>query len=181
MYLIIDSLEPQPDIFDEYIRKGALFTGILGMVLFIYSCIDLFCKSKKQIHTKIYNFYLEADSYKNNNKIFNMNVEIETIKLDFDKNLQVEYSFIPINGKAKTYNTKNIKFNEKFENIIIFPLILTIKIFYIILFFILSCFKFKKYYIFKNEDYVISVKANKELESRFGRVGFEFLTLTCLK
>nr|WP_314903000.1 hypothetical protein [uncultured Campylobacter sp.] len=42
----------------------------------------------------------------------------------------------------------------------------------------LSAFKFKKYYIFKNDKFVVSVLANNELEDRFGKVKSEILTLS---
>lgn len=47
-----------------------------------------------------------------------------------------------------------------------------------IMFFILNLFRFKKYYIFKNDKYVVSIEANDELKNRFGKVKFEILTLT---
>lgn len=41
----------------------------------------------------------------------------------------------------------------------------------------LNLFKIKKYYIFKNDDYIVSVEANIELKNKFGKVPFEILTL----
>ena len=52
-----------------------------------------------------------------------------------------------------------------------------LKLAFMAMFFVLSAFKFKKYYIFKNDKFVVSVLANNELEDRFGKVGFEILTL----
>lgn len=41
----------------------------------------------------------------------------------------------------------------------------------------LNLFRIKKYYVFKNDDYIVSVEANKEPKNRFGKAPFEILTL----
>ena len=79
---------------------------------------------------------------------------------------------------AKTVSIPLRKVSRKYENALAFPIVFALKLAFTAMFFVLSAFKFKKYYIFKNDKFVVSVLANNELEDRFGKVGFEILTLT---
>lgn len=149
LYLTISSLESQPDMFDEYIRKGALVCGIIGILGGIYFYILLFIDSKRKIYISIHDNYLICNDYKR--------------KSNFSK--AIDYII-------------QLDFNDKFENIILLPLIFAFKLIITTMFFILNLFRFKKYYIFKNDKYIVSVEANKELKDRFGKVKFDILTLT---
>lgn len=100
------------------------------------------------------------------------------IQLNFNDKLEIYYGFFPLDGKTREYKPSYKNFSDKFENILFFPIIFIFKIVLMIMFFILNLFRFKKYYIFKNDKYVVSIEANDELKNRFGKVKFEILTLT---
>lgn len=173
MYLIINSLEPQADVFDEYIRKGSLVYGTIGVFGSIYFYILLFIDSRRKICISIFNNYLICSDYKRKDN-FSKCIDY-TIRLDFNDELEISYGFFPLNGESKNYKPNYKNFNDKFENILFFPLIFAFKFIIITMFFMLNIFRLKKYYIFKNDKYVVSVEANKELKDRFDKVKFEIL------
>lgn len=176
LYLTVSSLESQPDMFDEYIRKGALVCGIIGILGGVYFYILLFIDSKRKIYISIHDNYLICNDYKRKSN-FSKAIDY-IIQLDFNDKLEISYGFFPLNGETKNYKPNYKNFNDKFENIILLPLIFAFKLIITTMFFILNLFRFKKYYIFKNDKYIVSVEANKELKDRFGKVKFDILTLT---
>ena len=176
LFLICNNLEPKPDSFDEYIRKAALATGVIGMLGCAYFSAVLFFENRKKIFTRIYGGYLLHDSYGSDSIFFK--AQADQIRLEFNDDLQISYGFYPTQGEAKDYAPGGKNFNEKYENALAFPIVFALKLAFTVMFFVLSAFKFKKYYIFKNDKFVVSVLANSELEDRFGKVKFEILTLT---
>nr|WP_314476480.1 hypothetical protein [uncultured Campylobacter sp.] len=143
------------------------------MRIFLRCC---FFENRKKIYTRIYGDYLLHDSYGLDSKFFK--AQADQIRLEFNDDLQIGYGFYPIEGEAKDYVSGGKNFNEKYENALAFPIVFALKLAFTAMFFVLSAFKFKKYYIFKNDKFVVSVLANNELEDRFGKVKFEILTLT---
>lgn len=178
IYLIISNLAPEMDSLDEWIRKSALALGVVGILSTVYLCITLVFKNKHKSYTKFYNNNLEHIVSKYGTGFFNMSSEVDMIRIIFCSKLEVSYGFFPISGEAKKYINLHRAFNDKYEDILFYPLILSIKLVFIIIFYILDLFRVKKYYIFKNDDYIVSVEANEELKDRFGKVPFETLTLT---
>ena len=176
LFLIFTNIEPQADSFNEHIRKAALATGVIGMLGCAYFSAMLFFENRKNIYTRIYGDYLLHGTYGASSKFFK--AQVDQIELEFNDNLQISYGFYPIEGEAKDYAPSGKNFNEKYENALAFPIIFALKLAFTAMFFVLSAFKFKKYYIFKNDKFVVSVLANNELEDRFGKVKFEILTLT---
>lgn len=176
LFLICNNLEPKPDSFDEHIRKAALATGVIGILGSAYFSAVLFFENRKKIFTRIYGDYLLHDSYGASSKFFKAHAD--QIRLEFNDDLQIGYGFYPVEGEVKDYVSGGKNFNEKYENALAFPIVFALKLAFTAMFFVLSAFKFKKYYIFKNDKFVVSVLANNELEDRFGKVKFEILTLT---
>ena len=176
MFLICNNLEPKPDSFDEHIRKAALATGVIGILGSAYFSAVLFFENRKKIYTRIYGDYLLHGTYGASSKFFKAHAD--QIRLEFNDDLQIGYGFYPVEGEAKDYAPSGKNFNEKYENALAFPIVFALKLAFTAMFFVLSAFKFKKYYIFKNDKFVVSVLANNELEDRFGKVKFEILTLT---
>ena len=175
LVLICNNLEPKLDSFDEHIRKAALAAGVIGILGSAYFSAVLFFENRKKIYTRIYGDYLLHDSYGESSKFFKAHAD--QIRLEFNDDLQIGYGFYPVEGEAKDYAPSGKNFNEKYENALAFPIVFALKLAFTAMFFVLSAFKFKKYYIFKNDKFVVSVLANNELEDRFGKVGFEILTL----
>ncbi|WP_276711662.1 hypothetical protein, partial [Campylobacter rectus] len=176
LFLICNNLEPKLDSFDEHIRKAALAAGVIGILGSAYFSAVLFFENRKKIYTRIYGDYLLHDPYGESSKFFKAHAD--QIRLEFNDDLQIGYGFYPVEGEAKDYAPSGKNFNEKYENALAFPIVFALKLAFTAMFFVLSAFKFKKYYIFKNDKFVVSVLANNELEDRFGKVGFEILTLT---
>ena len=176
LFLIFTNIEPQADSFDDHIRKAALATGVIGMLGCAYFSAVLFFENRKNIYTRIYGSYLLHDSYGSDSKFFK--AQADQIRLEFNDDLQISYGFYPTQGEAKDYVPSGKNFNEKYENALAFPIVFALKLAFTAMFFVLSAFKFKKYYIFKNDKFVVSVLANNELEDRFGKVKFEILTLS---
>ena len=175
LFLICNKLEPKPDSFDEHIRKAALATGVIGMLGCAYFSAVLFFENRKKIYTRIYGDYLLHGTYGASSKFFKAHAD--QIRLEFNDDLQIGYGFYPTQGEVKDYVSGGKNFNEKYENALAFPIVFALKLAFTAMFFVLSAFKFKKYYIFKNDKFVVSVLANNELEDRFGKVKFEILTL----
>lgn len=176
LFLIFTNIEPQADSFDEHIRKAALATGVIGMLGCAYFSAVLFFENRKNIYTRIYGDYLLHDTCGSDSKFFK--AQADQIRLEFNDDLQIGYGFYPVEGEVKDYVSGGKNFNEKYENALAFPIVFALKLAFTVMFFVLSAFKFKKYYIFKNDKFVVSVLANSELEDRFGKVKFEILTLT---
>ena len=176
LFLICNNLEPKPDSFDEHIRKAALATGVIGMLGCAYFSAVLFFENRKKIYTRIYGDYLLHGTYGASSKFFKAHAD--QIRLEFNDDLQIGYGFYPTQGEVKDYVSGGKNFNEKYENALAFPIVFALKLAFTTMFFVLSAFKFKKYYIFKNDKFVVSVLANSELEDRFGKVKFEILTLS---
>ena len=176
LFLIFTNIEPQADSFDEHIRKAALTTGVIGIIGCAYFSAVLFFENRKNVYTRIYGDYLLHGTYGASSKFFK--AQADQIELEFNDNLQISYGFYPIEGEAKDYVPSGKNFNEKYENALAFPIVFALKLAFTTMFFVLSAFKFKNYYIFKNDKFVVSVLANSELEDRFGKVKFEILTLS---
>lgn len=176
LFLIFTNIEPQADSFDEHIRKATLATGVIGIIGCAYFSAVLFFENRKNVYTRIYGDYLLHGTYGASSKFFK--AQVDQIELEFNDNLQISYGFYPIEGEAKDYVSGGKNFNEKHENALAFPIVFALKLAFTAMFFVLSAFKFKKYYIFKNDKFVVSVLANSELEDRFGKVGFKILILT---
>ena len=176
LFLICNNLEPKPDSFDEHIRKAALATGVIGMLGCAYFSAVLFFENRKKIYTRIYGDYLLHGTYGASSKFFKAHAD--QIRLEFNDDLQIGYGFYPVEGEVKDYVSGGKNFNEKYENALAFPIVFALKLAFTAMFFVLSAFKFQKYYIFKNDKFVVSVLANNELEDSFGKVKFEILTLT---
>lgn len=175
LFLICNNLEPKPDSFDEHIRKAALATGIIGMLGSAYFSAVLFFENKKRF-TRGYTADICSTTLAG--QILNFfKAQADQIRLGFNDDLQISYGFYPTQGEAKDYAPGGKNFNEKYENALAFPIVFAFKFIFTVMFYLLSSFKFQKYYIFKNDKFVVSVLANSELKDRFGKVKFEILTL----
>lgn len=140
-----NNLKPKLDSFDEHIRKAALATGVIGILGSAYFSAVLFFENRKKIYTRIYGYYLLHDSYGLDSKFFK--AQADQIRLEFNDDLQIGYGFYPTQGEAKDYVSGGKNFNEKYENALAFPIVFALKLVFTAMFFVLSVFKFKKYYI----------------------------------
>ncbi|WP_229770944.1 hypothetical protein [Campylobacter portucalensis] len=170
-YLIINSLEPQVDTFDNHIRRAALTTGTIGILILIYKIIILTKSIKYKIWIKIYQKHLEYE-------YINDIAKKEYIRIDFNEDLKVGYSFIPIVRLKNNKKNGKITFNDRYEKILFYPLRLIINFVFSLVFYLLNLYKINKYYVFKSDKFIVSVLASDELKNRFGKVQFEILTLT---
>ena len=130
-----------------------------------YFLAVLFFENRKKIYTRIYGDYLLHGTYGSDSKFFK--AQADQIRLEFNDDLQISYGFYPTQGEVKDYVSGGKNFNEKYENALAFPIVFALKLAFTAMFFVLSAFKFKKYYIFKNDKFVVS--AHRSEERRVGK------------
>ena len=104
---------------------------------------------------------------------------LKTLEFELTETTNITYSYVPNFGE--NIKAKNLKIFEKLMNIVVYIPVILINFMFIFIFWFLNFFKIEKYYILENEDMIISIKQNKPLIDKFGKVAFDKRSLTeCL-
>ncbi len=165
----IRSIFPIESFFNSILRKGEL---ALCVFIFFKTIFGDFAMLKSMLvndlQIRIFEKIIECD-------YVDFAGNLKVLKIQLTEHTKITYSYFPCFGETAKLDSKTLM--DKITYITNLAMAIVINFISIIIFQCLNFLGIKKYYIFDDNGTMISVKQNKLLVDRFGKVPFNKRTL----